>query len=419
MRNEAAENQNSSPLFQVEKVRGDFPILEKKIYGKPLVYLDNAASTQKPHSVIESINRVYREEYANVHRGVHWLSEQTTLRYEQAREKVRHFINAKEAREIIFVKGTTEAINLVAQSFSKKHITRGDEIILSRMEHHSNIVPWQMVCEQTGAHIRVCPIHENGELNLHEFEKLLCAKTRIVSITHVSNTLGTVNPIEKIIPMAHAQGAVVLVDGAQAVAHKRVDVQALNCDFYAFSGHKLYGPSGIGVLYGKAALLEDMPPYQGGGNMIRSVSFEKTVYNDIPLKFEAGTPPIASTIGLAASIDYLTQLDFAGAMAHEDDLLMLATENLKAIPGLKIWGTAPQKISVLSFTLEGIHPHDVGTILDREGIAVRAGHHCTQPLMEFFGIPATVRASFAFYNTTEEVKELVLGIQKVRGIFHV
>jgi len=402
--------------FAVEKVRQDFPALHQEVRGKPLAYLDNGASAQKPKVVIDTVSQLYAHDYANVHRGVHALAERSTKAFEATREKVRRFINARTTREIIFVRGTTEAINLVAQSYARNNLHKDDEIIITHMEHHSNIVPWQLVCEQTGALLRVVPINDSGELILEEFEKLLGPRTKLVALVHVSNALGTINPVRQIIELAHAQNVPVLLDSAQAVPHLKVDVQQLDCDFYAFSGHKMYGPSGIGVLYGKEALLDAMPPYHGGGEMIKYVTFEKTEYNELPHKFEAGTPNIAGTIGLGAAIDYLTGLDFDAIAAHEHDLLDYATKAASEVPGLRIIGTAPEKVSILSFLLEGVHAHDIGTILDHEGIAVRAGHHCTMPLMRRFGVAATTRASFGLYNTREEVDALIAGIHKVKEV---
>ncbi len=403
--------------FDVEKVRADFPILRQTVFGKPLVYLDNAATAQKPQTVIDALTRFYEGDNANIHRGLHQLSERSTAAYEETRAKLRRFLNAAEDREIIFVRGTTEAINLVASSYARPRVGRGDEILITTMEHHSNIVPWQMLCEEKGARLRVAPINDDGELLLDEFEALLGPQTRIVSVAHVSNALGTVNPVRRIVEMAHRRNIPVLVDGAQAAPHFQVDVRDLDCDFYTLSGHKLFGPTGIGVLYGKAALLEAMPPYQGGGDMIASVTFEKTIYNRLPHKFEAGTPHIAGVIGLGAAIDYLASIDPDGRAAHEEALLAHATRRLAELPRLRIVGRAKEKTGVLSFVIEGVHPHDIGTILDREGIAIRAGHHCAQPLMERFGVPATARASFALYNTREEVGILESGIRKVLEVF--
>ena len=402
--------------FDVEKVRQDFPALHQEVRGKPLVYLDNGASAQKPKVVIDTVSQLYAHDYSNVHRGVHALAERSTKAFEATREKVRHFINARTTREIIFVRGTTEAINLVAQSYARNNLHKDDEIIITHMEHHSNIVPWQLVCEQTGALLRVVPINDSGELILEKFEKLLGPRTKLVALVHVSNALGTINPVRQIIELAHAQNVPVLLDSAQAVPHLKVDVQQLDCDFYAFSGHKMYGPSGIGVLYGKEALLNAMSPYHGGGEMIKYVTFEKTEYNELPHKFEAGTPNIAGTVGLGAAIDYLAGLDLDAIAAHEHDLLDYATKAASEVPGLKIIGTAPEKASILSFLLEGVHAHDIGTILDHEGIAVRAGHHCTMPLMRRFGVAATTRASFGLYNTREEVDALIAGIHKVKEV---
>lgn len=403
--------------YDVAKVREDFPILAEKVHGHPLVYLDNAATTQKPKQVIDALSRYYREENANIHRGVHLLSERATKDYEDARVKIQRFINAGRPEEVIFTRGTTESINLVAATFGRRNIHAGDEIVISAMEHHSNIVPWQMLCEEKDAHLRVIPMNDRGELILEEYEKLLSPSTRLVSVAHVSNALGTVNPIRRMIELAHEQGIPVLIDGAQATAHIYVDVQALDADFYAFSGHKLYGPTGVGVLYGKTALLDSMPPYQGGGDMIRSVTFEKTTYNVLPYKFEAGTPNIAGGIGLGAAIDYVESLGIEHIAAHEHTVLEYGTRELAKVPGLTLVGTAREKASVLSFVMDGVHPHDVGTILDQEGIAIRTGHHCAQPVMQRFGIPATARASLACYNTTEEIDSLVNGLQQVAAIF--
>ncbi len=406
-----------SPAFEVERIRQDFPVLGEKIRGKPLVYLDNAATSQKPHVVIDTIRQFLSTYNSNVHRGVHQLSERATEAYEQARTRVQGFINAAESREIIFVRGTTEAINLVAQSYGRTHIGTGDEIVISAMEHHSNIVPWQILCEQTGAVLRVVPINDDGEMLLDEYVTLLTPRTRLVAVAHVSNALGTINPVREVIRLARRQGVPVLVDGAQAVPHLKVDVRELDCDFYAFSGHKVFGPTGIGVLYGRARLLEAMPPYQGGGDMIKSVTFAKTVYNDLPFKFEAGTPHIGGVIGLGAALDYLDGVGLDRVTAYEDELLVHATEALSAIPGVRIIGTAKEKASVVSFVVDGVHAHDIGTVLDHEGIAIRAGHHCAMPVMQRFGVPATARASLAFYNTREEVDALVRGIHKVIEMF--
>lgn len=403
------------PLIQ--DWRDDFPILQTSLYGKPLVYLDNAATTQKPFSVIEAENYYYRNDNANVHRGIHALSQRATDAYEAARVKVQQLINAANSNEIIFVRGTTEAINLVAQSYGRGRFKVGDEIILSQMEHHSNIVPWQILCEQTGASLRVIPVNNIGELEFEAYNRLLSPRTRLVAVGHVSNALGTINPVRAIIDLAHARGVPVLLDGAQAIAHLPVDVQALDCDFYAFSGHKLYGPTGVGVLYAKSALLEAMPPYQGGGDMIRSVSFEGTTYNTIPYKFEAGTPNIAGVIGLGAAVDYISGIGFDALLANEAELLTYATEALGSISGLRIIGNAQDKIGILSFVLDGVHAHDIGTVLDRQGVAIRTGHHCTMPLMERLGIAATARASFALYNTKSEVDKLVAAIYEVKEVF--
>jgi len=403
--------------FDVEKVRHDFPILREKVRGRTLVYLDNAATSQKPQVVIDAISRHYERGNANIHRGVHFLSEHATEEHEAARATVQSFLNAEEASEIIFVRGATEAINLVAQTYGRTQVGPGDEVLITAMEHHSNIVPWQILCEQKGGRLRVVPINESGELLLEEFQKLLNTRTKIVAVTQVSNALGTINPVRRIIEMAHSENIPVLVDGAQAVPHLKVDVQALDCDFYVFSGHKLYGPTGIGVLYGKSALLDAMPPYQGGGDMISSVTFEKTIYNKLPYKFEAGTPHVAGAIGLGAAIDYVNGLGMDNVAAYEREVLTYATEAVTAIPGIRVIGTAREKAGVLSFLLDSIHPHDIGTILDQEGIAIRAGHHCAQPIMQRFGIAATARASFGLYNTKEEVDALVNGIQNVREVF--
>ena len=403
--------------LDVATIREDFPILKQQIRGKPLVYLDNAATSQKPQVVIDTLTRYYATENSNVHRGVHYLSELATRDYEDSREKVRRFLNASDQREIIFVRGTTEAINLVAQSYGRQHIGEDDEVIVSAMEHHSNIVPWQILCQERGAHLRVIPINDDGELSMDEYEQLLGPRTKLVSIVHLSNSLGTINPIEQIVAMAHSRGVPVLVDGAQSSPHMPIDVQNLGCDFFAFSGHKLFGPTGIGILYGKADLLESMPPYQGGGDMIKSVTFEKTIYNDLPYKFEAGTPNIAGTVALGAAIDYVTGVGLDRISAYEHDLLEYGTQQLSSISGLRLIGTAREKAGILSFVLEGIHPHDTGTILDADGIAIRTGHHCTQPVMDRFGVAATARASLAFYNTMEEIDALVKGIDKVIEVF--
>jgi cysteine desulfurase / selenocysteine lyase len=407
----------AAPIFDVAQVRTDFPILRQKVRGKPLVYLDNAATSQKPQVVINAITRYYERDNANIHRGVHFLSEHATEEHDAARSAVQAFINARASREIIFVRGATEGINLVAQSYGRTHAGSGDEILITAMEHHSNIVPWQLLCEEKGAKLRVAPINDQGELLIDEFATLLGPKTKLVAVTHVSNALGSITPLRRIIELAHERDIAVLVDGAQAVPHLRVDVQALDCDFYAFSGHKVYGPTGIGVLYGKAARLEAMPPYQSGGDMISSVTFEKTLFNKLPFKFEAGTPDISGAIGLGAAIRYLDGLGIDSVAAHEHDLLTYATEKISAIPGVRLVGTAREKAGVLSFVMEGIHPHDIGTILDQEGIAIRTGHHCSQPVMQRFEIPATARASFGLYNTRGEVDALAAGIRKAREVF--
>jgi len=403
--------------FDIERVRREFPILHQKVNGKPLVYLDNAATAQKPESVLRALDKYYREYNSNIHRGVHYLSERATQAYEQARQAAQRFINAGDPSELIFVRGTTEAINLVAQTYGRRHVGAGDEIIISAMEHHSGIVPWQMLCDEKGAKLRVIPMNDRGELLLEEYEKLLGPRTRFVSVAHVSNALGTINPVREIIKLAHRQGVPVLLDGAQAAPHIKVDVRALDADFYAFSSHKLYGPTGVGVLYGKAKLLEAMPPYQGGGDMISSVTFEKTTYNKLPHKFEAGTPNIAGAIGLGAAIQYLNQFDWEQVESFERDVLAYATERVSAVPGVRLIGTAREKTAVLSFVIEDIHPHDVGTILDQEGIAIRTGHHCAQPVMDRFGIPGTARASFGLYNTRADVDALVAGLHKVLEVF--
>lgn len=403
--------------FDAYALRNDFPILRQLVNGKPLVYLDNAATSQKPQVVIDAMNRYYLEENSNIHRGVHFLSDKATQSYEAARVKTQHFINAGQSREIIFVRGTTEAINLVANSYGRTHFKTGDEIMISAMEHHSNLVPWQMIAEQTGAVLRVIPMNDRGELFMDKFEKMLNPRTRFVAVVHVSNALGTLNPVREIIRLSHEYGVPVLVDGAQAVAHMRVNVTDLDCDFYAFSGHKMFGPTGVGILYGKSSLLEAMPPYQGGGDMIKSVTYHKTIYNDLPYKFEAGTPNIVGGVGLGATIDYLQSIDFDEIAGYEHELLTYATERLSEIKGLKIIGTAAEKASVISFILEGIHPHDIGTILDDDGIAIRTGHHCAQPVMQCFGIAATARASFALYNVKEEIDALVRGLHNVIRVF--
>jgi cysteine desulfurase/selenocysteine lyase len=403
--------------LDAERVRKDFPILQRSINGRPLVYLDSGASSQRPLPVLRAVEEYETHSHANVHRGVHALSQAATEAFEGARERVRRFINARSTKEIIFTRGTTEGINLVAQSYARPRFKPGDEILITALEHHANIVPWQMVCEQTGCTLKVAPIDRRGELVFDEYQKLLSPRTKLVAVAHVSNALGTVLPVKRIIDAAHAQGAVVLVDGAQAVPHSAVDVRALGCDFYVFSSHKIYGPTGIGVLYGRQELLDAMPPWQGGGDMILSVSFEKTTYNDLPYKFEAGTPNISGAVGMAAAMDYIEGLGIDKIAAHEQRLLQLATAELERIPGIEIIGKAAHKAAVLSFTMEGVHPHDLGTILDTEGIAVRTGHHCAQPVMTFFGIPATARASFGVYNTEKDVASLVAGLKKVREVF--
>ncbi|WP_375756651.1 SufS family cysteine desulfurase [Corallococcus exercitus] len=407
----------SGPGFDLARVRADFPILRQEVRGRPLVYLDSAATGQKPQAVLDAITRYYTHDNANVHRGVHILSERATQAFEDARETVRRFIHAKDVREVIFVRGTTEAINLVAATYGRKHVGPGDEVLISAMEHHSNIVPWQMVCDAAGAKLRVIPVDERGELQMDAVDALLTERTRLLAITHVSNALGSVNPIKELVAKAHAKNIPVLVDGAQSVTHFPVDVQDLGCDFYAFSGHKLFGPTGIGVLYGKLSMLESLPPYQGGGDMILSVTMEKTVYNRVPHRFEAGTPDMAGAVGLAAAIRYLEAVGMQNVSQHDQWLLAYATEALASVPGLKLVGTAPCKTGVLSFTLEDVHPHDVGTILDQEGICIRTGHHCAQPLMQRFGVAATARASLALYNTREDVDALVKGLHKVKEVF--
>jgi cysteine desulfurase / selenocysteine lyase len=403
--------------FDVWNIREDFPILKRQVHGKPLVYLDNAATSQKPQVVIDTVHRYYAEENANIHRGAYYLSEKATQAYEDARVKVQHFLHAPSAREIIFTRSVTEAINLVAHCYGRKTLNAGDEVIISAMEHHSNIVPWQILCEEKGAILRVVPIDDAGEFLLDEFEKLLNPRTKLVAVTHVSNALGSITPVREIIDMAHHRRIPVLIDGAQAVPHFKVNVQELDCEFYGFSGHKLYGPTGIGILYGKAELLEAMPPYQGGGDMIRSVTFEKTIYAPIPSKFEAGTPHIEGGIGLGAAVDYLEGIGMEAINAYEQELLAYAMKAVGAVPGVRIFGTAREKAGVISFSLEGVHPHDIATILDQDGIAIRTGHHCAQPVMERFGVPAMARASLAFYNTKAEIDALVAGIHKVKEVF--
>jgi len=408
---------SSQPALDIARIRADFPALRQSVHDKPLVYLDNAATTQKPQVVIDRLVRYYTEENANIHRGVHALSVAATDAYDAARERVQRFINAADAREIVFVRGATEAINLVAATYGRAHIGPGDEVVISEMEHHSNIVPWQMLCEEKGARLRVIPITDAGELDLDEYARLLGPGTKLVATTHISNALGTINPVEQIVRLAHDRGIPVLIDGAQAVAHMAVDVQAIGCDFYVFSGHKMFGPTGIGVLYGRASLLDAMPPYQGGGDMIRSVTFERTLYADVPQKFEAGTPNIAGVVGLDAAIAYLTDLDLNRVAAYEHELLAYGTKALSSIDGLRLTGTARRKAAILAFVIHGIHPHDLGTILDRDGIAIRTGHHCCQPLMARLGVAATARASLAFYNTPEEVDALVASIRSAKAVF--
>lgn len=403
--------------FEVERIRLDFPSLQQTVYGHPLIYFDNAATSQKPKQVIERMKQYYELENSNVHRGVHYLSQLATEKYEHTRKLLQALIHAEHEHEIIFVKGTTEGINLVAQSFGRKFVTKGDEVVISTMEHHSNIVPWQLMCESEGANLKVIPINESGEVDIEAYKKLLTDKTKIVALVHVSNTLGTVNPVQEMIKLAHDKDIPVLLDGAQAVPHMKVDVQALDCDFYTFSSHKMFGPTGMGVLYGKEKWLEEMPPYMGGGDMIDRVTFEKTTFNTLPHKFEAGTPNIAGSIGLGAAIDYINQIGYDNISAYESDLLHYGTEKLSQIEGVRIIGTAKEKASVISFLVGTIHPYDLGTILDRYGIAIRTGHHCTQPLMDRFAIPGTIRASFAFYNTIAEIDRLVEAIQKGRKMF--
>ena len=410
-------NRASLNGFDPHKLRRDFPALALRPHGKPLVYLDNAATTQKPTAVIDTLDRYYRSKNANIHRGVYLLSQEATSLYEGAREKIRRFINAADSREIIFTRGTTESINLVASSFGRLKIREGDEILLTGMEHHSNIVPWQLLCEYTGARLRVLPITDSGELDMDEYPGLFSPHTRLVAVVHVSNSLGTINPVKQMIRTAHERGVPVLVDGAQWVLHGKTDVRDLDADFYAFSGHKMFGPTGIGVLYGKAKLLDAMPPYQGGGDMISSVTFEKTTWNELPHKFEAGTPHISGAIGLGAAVDYINSVGVERMAAYEHDLLDYATARLSEIPGLRLVGTAREKAAVLSFVLSTVHPHDIGTILDGEGIAIRTGHHCCQPVMDRYDIPATARASLAAYNTREEIDALATGIQKVLRVF--
>ena len=411
------QRRKTQKAFDVERYRKDFPILSQKVYGKPLVYLDNAATTQKPQAVIDTVDRYYSKENANIHRGIHYLSQQATDAYDDARVVVQRFLNAADSQEIIFVRGATEGINLVAQSYGRTFIKEGDEIIITAMEHHSNIVPWQILCEQVGAKLRVVPINDDSELLIGEYEKLLNKRTKFVSVTYISNALGTINPVKRMIQMAHEWNIPVLIDGAQAVPHVPVDVRELDCDFFVFSGHKIFGPTGIGVLYGKTELLEKMPPYQGGGDMISAVTFEKTLYNKLPYKFEAGTPHISGVIGLGAAINYVNQVGMGKIVIYEKELLDYATKALSQIAGLRIIGTAKQKASIISFVLDEIHAHDIGTIMDRAGIAIRAGHHCAMPVMDRFRVPATARASFAFYNTKDEINSLVQAIHKVLEVF--
>ena len=407
----------AAAAFDVERVRADFPILRRLVRGRPLAYLDNAATTQKPQAVLDALMRYYTTSNANVHRGVHLLSEIATEAHDAAREKVRAFLNAGSTREIVFTRNSTEGINLVAHAFGRRRVTEGDEVVISAMEHHSNIVPWQLLCEEKRARLRVAPIDDAGDLLLEELEALLGPRTRIVAVTHMSNALGTITPIAEIVRIAHARGIPVLVDGSQAAYHMPVDVRALDCDFYVATGHKLYGPTGIGVLYGREALLEEMPPFLGGGDMIRSVSFEKSTWNDLPFKFEAGTPDIAGAVGLGAALDYINGVGLAAVSRHERDLLAYATAALQELPGVRIIGTARNKASILSFVVDGVHPHDIGTIVDRDGVAIRTGHHCAQPVMERFGVPATARASFAMYNTREDVDALIGALRRVRAVF--
>lgn len=407
----------SETLVDIESIRAQFPILQREVNGKPLIYFDNGATSQKPQSVINAINHYYEYENSNIHRGVHTLSQEATAAYEEVRKKVQKFINAEHEHEIIFTSGTTGGINLVASSFGENLIRKGDEILITAMEHHSNIVPWQMLCERKGAHLKVVPISKEGELDLEEYERLIGPKTELISLVHVSNSLGTINPIKKMIDIAHAQNIPVLIDGAQAIHHTPVDVQELDCDFYVFSAHKMYGPTGVGVLYGKEELLNDMAPYQGGGDMIKNVTFEKTIYNDLPHKFEAGTPNIAGGIGLGAAIDFINSIGYDFIIQHEAELSRFATSQLRDIKGLRFIGTAKERAGLVSFVLDGIHPYDTGVILDKLGLALRTGHHCTQPVMTFFEVPGTVRASFAVYNTKQEVIRLVEGIERVKRMF--
>jgi cysteine desulfurase/selenocysteine lyase len=415
-RRQAAVHQ-IAPGFDVDRVRTDFPILQRRVRGLDLVYLDNAATSQKPKGVIEAITSYYERDNANIHRGVHYLSERATAEFEDARKTIQSFLNAQHAEEIVFVRGATEAINLVAQTYGRANVSAGDEVLITALEHHSNIVPWQMLCEEKGAKLRIMPINDDGDLILDELDRLLGPRTKIVAVSHVSNALGTVNPVAEIVQMSHARNIPVLVDGAQAAPRLAIDMQKLDCDFYAFSGHKTYGPTGIGVLYGKSDRLEAMTPYQGGGDMIRSVRFEKTIYNKIPHKFEAGTPNMSGAIGLKAALEYLNGLGMENITAHESDLLAYATDAISTIPGIHVIGTAKEKTGVLSFVMDGVHPHDIGTILDQQGIAIRTGHHCAQPVMERFGVDATARASFGLYNTKREIDALIRGLRKVEEVF--
>ena len=413
----ASPIQTSPSVLDVDRVRQDFPILQRTVHGKPLVYLDSAATTQKPRQVLDALAQYYAHGNANIHRGVYLLSEEATAAYDGARTKIQRFINARTSREVVFTRNSTESINLVAQSFGRQNIGPGDEILITHMEHHSNIVPWQLLCEQTHARLRVAPIDDHGELLMDEFEQHLSARTKLVAVVHLSNSLGTINPVSEIIGLAHQRNVPVLVDGSQAAYHMPVDVQALDCDFYVFTGHKLYGPTGIGVLYGREALLDAMPPYMGGGDMIRSVTFEKTTYAGLPNKFEAGTPHIAGAVGLGAAVDYISGIGFDKIATHEKDLMEYGTAALSEIPGLRMIGTARHKASILAFVLKGAHPHDVGTIVDMEGVSIRTGHHCTQPVMERFGVPATARASVAMYSTRQEIDQLVHALHRVRETF--
>lgn len=408
---------SSAAGFDVQRVRKDFPALHQDVHGKPIVYLDSAATSLKPQAVIDAVGEVYSRDCANIHRAVHLLSQRATARFEEAREKVRAFLNAAKSTEVVFTRGTTEAINLVAQSWGRSSLREGDEVLVTELEHHSNIVPWQILCQQTGAKLVVVPMSDRGEILREAFEHKLSERTRLVAMAHVSNALGTVLPVADLIKLAHERGALVLLDGAQAVAHVDVDVRALDCDFYAFSGHKLYGPTGIGALYGKERLLDGMPPYQGGGDMIRSVTFEETIYNELPYKFEAGTPNIAGAIGLGAAIDYFSSFDAGAVQAHENAVLRYATQALQAVSGLRQIGTAPGKVAALSFLMESAHPHDIGTIVDSEGVAIRTGHHCAQPVMEHFGIAATARASLGMYNSCDDIDALIAALQKVQELF--